>query len=65
MTVPTSPKDQPVRPATVEEFLARIESKSSSPAHIRLLKAARSIDPLAAMTAELAKLATEIVDETR
>lgn len=50
-------------PDAVEEFLISIESKSSSVAHFRLLKAARSPEPLAAMSAQLAALANEIIDE--
>jgi len=50
-------------PESVEEFLTSIEAKSSSLAHSRLLKAARSPEPLAAMSARLAALANEIIDE--
>lgn len=59
---PASPSG-PTPAQPVEEFLARIEARTQSSAHQRLLKAARSADPLAAMTAELAIIANEIVNE--
>lgn len=62
-----SPPEQnaiPALPAAVEEFLGSVELKSTSVVHRRLLKAARSPDPLVAMSAELAKVASEITNET-
>lgn len=49
---------------TAVEFLASVEAKAISSAHRRLLKAARSLDPLVAMSVELGKLASGITDET-
>jgi hypothetical protein len=63
MTPPPEKKTIPALPDAVEEFLGSIELKSTSPAHRRLLKAARSPDPLVAMSAELARMASEITDE--
>ena len=44
-------------------FLSAIEGKTNAAPHLRILKAARDAHPTAAMNAELATIADEIINE--
>jgi hypothetical protein len=63
METPTDAKPVAVMTAE-EEYLRLVESKTTSPLHARLLKAARESDALAAMNHELTNIALELTSET-
>ena len=51
-------------PTAFDFFFQSLESRTSNPTHLRLLKAARKADPAAALEHELNKIMEELLHET-
>ncbi len=53
----------PTGPSALDVFFTSLESRTSDPTHLRLLKAARKSNPAAALEKELAKIMEELLRE--
>lgn len=64
MTIgPASPNSSSSALSAVDAFFQSLEARTSDPAHLRLISAAKKADPTPALEKELRKIIEELLNE--